>query len=417
MRGWYNYFRRYLLLLLVFSAMVDIHAQDMHQPRLIVIAHRGASGFRPEHTLASYRLAIEQGADFIEPDLVVTRDGVLIARHENEIGGTTDVADHPEFADRKTTKIIDGVAVEGWFSEDFSLAEIKTLRARERLPELRPQNTRYDGQFTIPTLREIIALVREAAARSGRSVGIYPETKHPTFFQTEGRFLDGAPINLSLGKLLMQTLVAERFTDPERIYIQSFEFHNLIELQQRIMPEFGVDLPLIQLYGDIVGDQGQFSRPYDMLFNAARGEDLSRIYGNLLGGIDGGITASTGYRDLIGARFLTAIAETYAEGIGPWKESLVLRADEQNANGRPKQRTRLTGAIHPFLSNALGAGLQVHPYTLRAEPGFLAIHANGVPQTIGGEIIQLLGLGVHGFFIDQPVDGVRGRDAFLELNR
>jgi glycerophosphoryl diester phosphodiesterase len=138
----------------------------------IVIGHRGASGYRPEHTLASYRLAADLGADFIEPDLVSTSDGVLVARHENEISGTTDVAEHPEFAGRQTTKTIDGQEITGWFTEDFTLAELKTLRAVERIPELRPDNTAFDGTEAIPTLQEIIDLARE------EGVGIYPETKH-----------------------------------------------------------------------------------------------------------------------------------------------------------------------------------------------------------------------------------------------
>src|SRR5688572_30170036 len=151
---------------------MPVHAQ-------IVIAHRGASGERPEHTLAAYELAIEQGADFIEPDLVVTSDGVLVARHENEISGTTDVADRPEFAGRQTTKTIDGREVTGWFAEDFTLAELRTLRARERVPHLRPANTRYDGLYVVPTLAEVIALVRAIEADSGRRIGLYPELKHP----------------------------------------------------------------------------------------------------------------------------------------------------------------------------------------------------------------------------------------------
>src|SRR5687768_8593086 len=146
----------------------------------LVIAHRGASGYRPEHTIASYTLGIEQGADYIEPDLVLTKDGVLVARHENEIGGTTDVASHPKFASRRTTKTIDGQTIEGWFTEDFTLAELKTLRARERIPNIRPQNTKFDGQFEVPTFDEVLALARK------HDVGVYPETKHPTYFDKLG---------------------------------------------------------------------------------------------------------------------------------------------------------------------------------------------------------------------------------------
>ena len=147
----------------------------------LVIGHRGASGYRPEHTLAAYRLAIEMGADYIEPDLVSTKDGVLVARHENEIGGTTDVADHPEFAERRTTKVIDGRSATGWFTEDFTLRELRTLRAKERLPGVRPDNTRYDGQLPVPTFDEVLRLEQKESRRTGRTIGVYPETKHPTY--------------------------------------------------------------------------------------------------------------------------------------------------------------------------------------------------------------------------------------------
>ncbi|MGB3723972.1 MAG: glycerophosphodiester phosphodiesterase family protein, partial [Pacificimonas sp.] len=193
----------------------------------ILIAHRGASGERPEHTLAAYRLAIDQGADFIEPDLVSTKDGVLVARHENEISGTTDVADRAEFADRKTQKTIDGQTVSGWFTEDFTLAELKTLRARERLPEFR--TTEYDGQFEIPTLAEIVAL-----AKAG-GVGIYPETKHPSYFQS---------IGLPLEEKLVAALDAAGWSDTSAsVFIQSFETENLKQLKDM------TGVRLVQLIG------------------------------------------------------------------------------------------------------------------------------------------------------------------------
>jgi len=178
----------------------------------VVIAHRGASALRPEHTLAAYELGIAAGADFIEPDVVATRDGRLVARHENEISGTTDVADHPEFASRRTIKEIDGVPFEGWFTEDFTLAELRTLRARERLPELR--GTAYDGRYGIPTIEEVIAL----AAAAG--VGIYPETKHPSYFT-------------SIGLALETPLLAALEAANGPVFIQSFEAGNLRELRER----------------------------------------------------------------------------------------------------------------------------------------------------------------------------------------
>ena len=199
---------------------------------MLVIAHRGASGERPEHTLAAYELAIDQGADYIEPDLVATRDGVLVARHENEISDTTEVADHPEFAERYTTKSIDGEEVSGWFTEDFTYAELQTLRARERLPELRPDNTEFDGQFALPTLAEIIALVRRKEAQSGRRIGLYPELKHPGHFRSEG---------IDLAGLLLAQLAQAGIGAGDPVYIQCFEVGTLALLASQ------TDFPLIQL--------------------------------------------------------------------------------------------------------------------------------------------------------------------------
>lgn len=425
----------------------DRHTRPHHHAdrKPIVIGHRGASGYRPEHTLAAYRLAIELGADFIEPDLVTTKDGVLIARHEpilaqvrldasNQIvldgsgnpevtSETTNVATKPEFRDRLTVKRLDGVAFGGWFSEDFTLAEIKQLRARERIPGTRPENATFNDQFEIPTLVEVIRLVKRAERELGRKVGIYPETKHPTYFAREGTHLGGKPIRRTLGKMLVETLVAERFTEPRRVFIQSFEVENLIELKKEIMPRARVDLPLVQLYGDIRNDFVQpadsFSRPYDMRYNALQGRDLHRIYGALANAVEGGITPTTGYGDLVSRRALHLIAAMYADGIGPWKDSFLLREPisppvDGDGDGNAQIATRLTGVVHPFLRHAQRAGLLVHPYTLRAEEPFLTLDADGVPQTVVDEAKQLLALGVDGYFIDQPDKGVEGRDLFLE---
>jgi glycerophosphoryl diester phosphodiesterase len=365
-----------------------------HRP--IVIAHRGASGLRPEHTLAAYQLAIEQGADFIEPDLVVTRDGVLIARHENEISESTNVSDVAKFAGRKTTKVIDGVEHTGWFTEDFTLAEIKELRAREPMPD-RQGSAAFNDRFEIPTLAEIIDLARAA----DRPVGIYPETKHPTFFREE--------LGVSIGGLLIKELVRHDFTDPDRVFIQSFEFANLIELKRTIMPENGVDIPLVQLYGDttnrFVPPVSCFSVPYDMRFNASRGRDLKAIYGDLADLV--GITDRTGYGDLTSAAVVRWIKSTYAAGCGPWKMTILPRVPINSELAIP---TRLTGEVDPFLGRLLDAGLLVHPYTLRAEERFLTLNPDGTPQEFHDEIAQIIGLGVHGFFIEHPADGVLVRD-------
>jgi glycerophosphoryl diester phosphodiesterase len=220
---------------------------------IVVIAHRGASGERPEHTLESYRLAIEEGADYIEPDLVMTRDGVLIARHENEIGGTTDVAQHPAFAARRRTQVIDGDAFTGWFTEDFTLSEIKTLRARERLGELRPQNRQFDGHFAVPTFDEIMQLVMSANRHPGRNrpVGVYPETKHPAHFAAIG-----LPQELSL----LDTLQRYQYAKPgSPVFIQSFDPGNLRQLRGMTR------LPLVQLLEHELGDLGRIAKHADAI--------------------------------------------------------------------------------------------------------------------------------------------------------
>ncbi len=349
----------------------------------IVIAHRGSSGERPEHTLEAYERAIAQGADFIEPDLVSTKDGILIARHENELSGTTDVADRPEFADRFTTKMIDGREVEGWFSEDFTLEEIKTLRSIERIPDLRPDNTEFDGLFEIPTLEEVIQLVKDIEAETGKKIGIYPETKHPTYFDE---------IGLSLEEPLIQTLVDTDFTDPDRVFIQSFEVGNLQTLNNSIMPDAGVDLPLVQL----VGGGGA---PYDLVVS---GDERT-------------------YADLITPGGLEEVA-TYADGIGPSKRRILPvetvdndgdgEPDDLNGDGVISDADRVLGEPTSVIEDAHDAGLLVHPYTLRNEQIFLASDYNGDP---GEEFEQLIELGVDGFFTDFPATGRVEVDQEIEL--
>ena len=222
-------------------------------PKITVIAHRGASGERPEHTLESYRLAIDQGADYIEPDLVMTRDRVLIARHENEISGTTDVAQHAEFAARRRTQIIDGETMSGWFTEDFTLSEIKSLRARERLPDLRPQNCRFDGQFFVPTFDEIMQLIISANRQPGRNrpIGVYPETKHPAHF---------SGIGLPLELAVLDTLQRYRYADPgSPVFIQSFDPRNLRQFRSM------TKLPLVQLLEHELGDLPDIARHADAI--------------------------------------------------------------------------------------------------------------------------------------------------------
>ncbi len=310
----------------------------------IVIAHRGASGLRPEHTLAAYEIAIQQGADFIEPDLVPTSDDVLVARHENEISETTDVADHPEFAARRTTKTIDGKAQTGWFVEDFTLREVKTLRARERLPQLRPDNTAYDGRYEIPTLAEIIALAK------AHHVGIYPETKHPTYFASIGHSTDA---------LLVHQLRAAGWDGADApVFIQSFEVANLrrIHAMTRIR--------LIQL----VAGEG------------APADGTAPSYAAML--------TPAGLRNIA----------SYADGIGPDKAQLwdgviptTLVADAHEAGLR----------VHPWTYRAENYFLPAH-FRRGADP-----RAHG---DLSGEIDAALGQGIDGFFTDYPLVGVQTRD-------
>ncbi|MDJ0509490.1 MAG: glycerophosphodiester phosphodiesterase family protein [Crocosphaera sp.] len=377
--------------------------------KTLLIAHRGASAFRPEHTLEAYSLAIDLGADFIEPDLVTTRDGILVARHENELSGTTNVVEHPEFSNRFTSKFIDGYAVSGWFTEDFTLAELKTLRVKERIPNIRPQNTVFDGLFTIPTLEEIINLVNRKSLETGRKIGIYPETKHPTFFAKEGAFFggtkDGKLINFSLGKLLIDTLMINKFTDFNRVFIQSFEFENLIELQKKIMPNAGVNFPLIQLYGSTeLPVNSCFQHPYDIFFNAKNGENMSTIYGSLATTTERGVLDTlTGYGNLDNRATLQWISDTYAQGVGPWKNNFLLRIPiNEDGEGSNEITTQLTGEVTSFVEDAHRAGLLVHCYTLRPEKRYLTLKPDGKPQSAREEVIQLIKIGVDGLFCDNP---------------
>lgn len=332
--------------------------QGRKQP--LIIAHRGASGERPEHTLSSYALGIEQGADFIEPDLVFTKDGELVCRHENEISGTTDVAIHPEFAGRKTEKTIDGEKLTGWFTEDFTLAELRTLRARERLPGLRPGNTRFDGQDVIPTFAELLALVREAAKRRGKAVGVYPELKHPSFFEGLG-FAPGTALLAELKKAGIDDPASPAFA-ANPVYIQCFEAETLRKLAA------DTRIPLIELW----------------FANGLRDRRRNRL-------------------DMIKVK-------RYAAGIGVEKIAIF-----------PLDRTERSAGVTPFIYEAHRVGLLVHAWTFRAEntflpaelrrgdpasPGYQAAHGD-----IEAEIGTFIRVGLDGIFTDFPAAGLRAREA------
>jgi glycerophosphoryl diester phosphodiesterase len=331
-------------------------ASSGHEDRPLVVAHRGASGYRPEHTLAAYELGARMGADFIEPDLVITKDGVLVARHENEISQTTDVAEHPEFAARRTTKTIEpGLTLTGWFTEDFTLAELKTLRAKERIPGTRQENTIYDGRYQVPTLQEVIDLARRLSRELDREIGIYPETKHPTYFQQ---------IGLALERPLVATLRRNGLDDRhDKVFVQSFETFNLKELNRQI------DAPLVQLFG------GAGQRPV--------GE--TRTYGEL--------ATDAGLREV----------SRYADGVGPSKDYIVPR--DGAGNSLPPT---------DFVERAHGAGLLVHPYTFRNENQFLPLELRSGPVASDygdafGEYEQFYELGVDGLFSDNPDTAVEAR--------
>lgn len=353
------------------AEMGAVYAERWERPsqghdKPIVIAHRGASGYVPEHTLAAYATAMLQGADFVEPDLVMTKDGHLIARHDNVLDLTTDVATRPEFAGRKTTKTVDGVTVTGWFSEDFTLKEIKTLRAIERIPSTRPANARFDGQFEIPTLQEIIELVQAYEKVLDRRIGLYPETKHPTYFDRLG---------LSLEEPLVKILHRNGYEGRRaRVFIQSFEINNLRKLKTLTR------IPLVQLLW-IEG------KPYDVE--------------------DGG--GSLTYEQMATPAGLAQIA-SYAEGVGPEK-SFIISLD-------PAGNVDLSQATN-FVKDAHAVGLQVHPYTFRSENVFLPTNfkSSSDPNALGdgaGEIKVFLRTGIDGFFTDQTDLGIVARDSFLK---
>ncbi|CAN5133891.1 glycerophosphodiester phosphodiesterase [soil metagenome] len=321
----------------------------------LVIAHRGACGYRPEHTRAAYDLAIDQGADLIEPDLVMTRDGHLVVRHENEIGGTTDVCDHGAFAERHTTRAIDGATVQGWFTEDFTLAELGTLRARERLRDLRPANTAYDGREPILTFQQVIDIARAGSLRTGRTIGVCPELKHPSHF---------AALGLAMLEPFLAVLEDNALTGADAaVLIQCFEVQTLRTLRARI------DAPLLQL---IAAGSGPVDRP-----------------------------------DLTPARMISpaGLAEiaTYATAIGIETTLIQPRAED----GSALPLTTLTSDAH-------AVGLQVVAWTFRAENVFLPLdHRRGIDPAAHGDLTNYLhtlqSAGLDAVFSDFPDIAVAAR--------
>lgn len=334
-------------------------------PKILVVGHRGASALRPEHTLASYQKAIDDGADFIEPDLVSTKDGVLVTRHENEIGGTTNVSTLSQFADRKITKNIDGKDLTGWFTEDFTLSELQQIKARERIPEFRPANTAYNDLYPVPTLEQVIELAEANYKKTGKIIGLYIETKHPTYFKNH---------NLAMEDALLKTLAKYKYTrDIAPVYLQSFEVSNLKYLKDQLdLHKTIKHAQIIQLY------DAKTSQPADF--------------------VESGETKT--YADLATSQGLKDVAK-YANGVGPSKGYIL----NFNDNGSVQTTS--------FISDAHTVGLKVHPYTFRPENNFLPTSlkcsqdkpAERCPSGALKEFEAYFKAGVDGVFTDDPALG------------
>lgn len=343
-------------------------------PKILVVGHRGASALRPEHTLASYQKAIDDGADFIEPDLVSTQDGVLVTRHENEIGGTTNVSTLSQFADRKTTKNIDGKDLTGWFTEDFTLSELQQLKARERIPEFRPANTAYNDLYPVPTLEQVIELAEANYKKTGKIIGLYIETKHPTYFKNQ---------KLAMEDALLKTLAKYEYTrDIAPVYLQSFEVQNLKDLKRELdLHKTLKHAQIIQLY------DAKTSQPADF--------------------VESGETKT--YADLATAQGLKEVAK-YANGVGPSKGYIL----NFNDNGSVQTTS--------FITDAHTAGLKVHPYTFRPENNYLPTPlkcsqdkpAERCPSGALKEFEAYFKAGVDGVFTDDPA---LGREAVINYEK
>jgi glycerophosphoryl diester phosphodiesterase len=378
--------RRILVAALAAATLAPAAATANDQPHPLVIGHRGAAGYLPDHTLPGYALAIKLGADYIEPDLVSTKDGYLVARHEPNITATTDVAQHPEFANRKRTATIDGATEEGWFVSDFTLRELRTLRAVQPLPE-RPQ--RFNGRFRIPTFEEVIALAKRYSKRYHRTIGIYPETKHPTYHRSIG-----LPLERKLVKALDKAGLNHRGSP---VFIQSFETSNLKRLNKM------TPVRLVQLIdaNDVNPDgsldyTAPFDRPYDW---TATGRP----------GTFGDLTTDAGLDEVA----------SYADGIGPWKPYIISTAavdingdgqvGDENGDGLVNEGDRKLLPPTDLVARAHARGLLVHPYTFRNEQKRLAFDYEGNPIN---EYLRFYEAGVDGLFSDFADTAFAARELF-----
>lgn len=382
-------------LLTIASLAAHAHAHDRPPARAenapLVIGHRGgATGYLPDHTLENYALGIAMGADYVEPDLVATKDGVLIVRHEPNLIATTNVASLPQFASRKRTAVIDGAAEVGFFASDFTLAEIKTLRAIQPLAD---RDQSFNGRYEIPTLEEVIAFVKRKSVEEGRRIGIYPETKHPTYHQQIGLPLEDRLLNV------LQRAGWNHRNAP--VIVQSFETANLKYIRSKS------SLRLVQLVdADDVNADGSlaFNKPYDKPY-------------------DWVVSGRAGlFKDLLTPAGLAEV-RGYADGIGPWKTYLMSSAckvvaagggcADSNGDGLVDERDRQLLPATDIVANAHKLGLLVHPYTFRSEQKRLASDYKG---SAINEYLAFYELGVDGLFADNADDAFAARAMFLLKN-
>ena len=367
--------------------------KTLNSTQPIVVGHRGASGVLPEHTIEAYARAIDMGADFVEPDLVATKDGVLIARHEPNITSTTNVASLPQFASRRTTKKVDGVDETGWFASDFTLAEIKTLGAVITDAE-RPKQ--FDGLYKIPTLQEIIDLVKARRAATSREIGIYPETKHPTFHRQLGLGLED--------RLISSINAAGWNSKTAPVFVQSFEPGSLKEMRAK-----GLNTRMVQLIDaddyDLKTGKLTYAAPYDRPYDWTVSGD-TRLFSAMV--------TPAGLAEI----------KTYADGIGPWKPYILpIKATldaagnivDRNGDGKRDYNDASAQSATTLIDDAHKAGLLDHAYTFRNEQRRLTFELNKDPAA---EYLPYYRLGLDGLFSDFPDTAIAARSTYLqELNR
>ena len=372
--------RPYLLPLMMLISCPAVSIANPSSP--LVIAHRGASGYVPEHSQRAYELALAQQADVIELDLVVSQDQQLLIRHENELSLSTNVATRAEFQPRKTTKIVDGIKVTGWFAEDFTLKELQSLKLRETKPQVRPQNTQWNDQWPLLSLTDFLEW-----NQISHRYDVYMELKHPTYFQYQA-----APFHADLAELLRQALLQSPLPSAQRLYLQSFEATPL-QRWHAWRASFKFPITLVQLLGDVSAKKTSpthsFEQPWDWVYQHGKMPNQAT-------------TALPTYADMVTPAGLRLIA-SYADAIGPWRDNLYPYAG---------------GPVTPWLQQATQLKLKVHPYTLRVEAPFRQTDPQGKVQSLCQELTWLMQQPwLDGVFTDQPDVAVKARQGQCELSQ